>query len=186
MNYLSVLGAVIALGSFIVPTTYANTKDACTGPLQGEQRSLRSEAMSNLCDLSEGKVTLVVNTASQCGYTGQFDGLEKLYQEYKDQGFTIIGFPSDSFRQEHADEEAVAEVCFANFGVTFPMMSISAVTGRRANPVFADLAREQGPPAWNFHKYLVGRNGEVIASFPSAIEPMDERLTSQVEKALAK
>ncbi len=185
MNYLSILGAVIALGVLIVPAAQANTEQGCSGPLQGEQRSLRSEAMSNLCELSQGKVTLVVNTASQCGYTGQFDGLEKLYQEYKDQGFTIIGFPSDSFRQEHADEEEVAEVCFANFGVTFPMMSISAVTGRRSNPVFAQLSREQGPPAWNFHKYLVGRNGEVIASFPSAVAPMDERLTTQIKQALA-
>lgn len=185
MNYLSILGAVIAFGVFIVPAAQANTEEGCLGPLQGEQRSLRSEAMSNLCELSQGKVTLVVNTASQCGYTGQFDGLEKLYQEYKDQGFTIIGFPSDSFRQEHVDEEDVAEVCFANFGVTFPMMSISAVTGRRANPVFAHLSREQGPPAWNFHKYLVGRNGEVIASFPSAVAPMDERLTNEIKQALA-
>lgn len=185
MNYISVLGAVVALGMFTAQAAQADPLEACSGPLQGEQRSLRSEAMSNLCELSQGKVTLVVNTASQCGYTGQFEGLEMLYQEYKDQGFTIIGFPSDSFRQEHADEEAVAEVCFANFGVTFPMMSISAVTGRRANPVFTQLAREQGPPAWNFHKYLVGRNGEVITSFPSAVAPMDERLTSQIKQALA-
>lgn len=157
----------------------------CTGPLQGEQRHLRSEQMSNLCELSQGKVTLVVNTASQCGYTGQFEGLEALYQTYKEQGFVIVGFPSDSFKQELADEAAVAEVCFANYGVTFPMLTVSPVTGRQANPVFAALAREVGPPAWNFHKYLVGRDGQIIAAFPSAITPMSTDLTHQIEAALA-
>jgi len=185
MNYLSILAAVVAVGVMNAPIANATT-ESCTGPLQGEQRSLRSEDMTDLCEVSQGKVTLVVNTASKCGYTGQFDGLEELYQKYKDQGFTIIGFPSDSFRQELADEDDVAEVCFANFGVTFPMISISAVTGRRANPVFAQLSREQGPPAWNFHKYLVGRDGEVITAYPSAVEPMDVRLTAEIEQALAK
>ncbi|RTE85700.1 MULTISPECIES: glutathione peroxidase [Gammaproteobacteria] len=156
----------------------------CSGPLHGEQRRLRSEEVSDLCELTSGKVTLVVNTASQCGYTGQFEGLEALYQEYKDQGFTIVGFPSNSFRQEHSDEEEVAEVCFANFGVTFPMMATSDVTGRRANPVFAELTQQVGPPGWNFHKYLVGKNGEVITSFPSSVEPQDERVTSQIRSAL--
>lgn len=172
--------ALVASFMFVTPTYAAS----CEGPLTGEQRMLRSDTVADLCELTEGKVTLVVNTASQCGFTGQFEGLEALYQEYKDQGFTIVGFPSNSFRQEHADEEAVAEVCFANFGVTFPMMSTSDVTGRRANPVFARLTQEKGPPAWNFHKYLVGRDGQVIDAFPSNVAPNDQRLKGRIESAL--
>ncbi|WP_232819950.1 glutathione peroxidase [Aliidiomarina celeris] len=181
LKYLIPSMVAVAASFLWVTPTYANS---CEGPLNGEQRMLRSDNVANLCELTKGKVTLVVNTASQCGFTGQFEGLEALYQEYKDQGFTIVGFPSNSFRQEHADEEAVAEVCFANFGVTFPMMATSDVTGRRANPVFARLTQEKGPPAWNFHKYLVGANGEVLDAFPSNVAPNDSRIKTRIESAL--
>lgn len=175
--------AVLALMSF-APTAVAE-EQACSGPLQGEQRMLRSSEHLDLCEVSKEKVVLVVNTASQCGFTGQFEGLEALYQEYKDKGFTVIGFPSNSFRQEHQDEEATAEVCYQNFGVTFPMMATSPVTGRAANPVFQELKDKTGTaPGWNFHKYLVGKNGQVITNFGSRTTPEDEALRSAIEQAL--
>lgn len=173
----------LALMSF-APAAVAESQ-ACSGPLQSEQRMLRSSEHLDLCKVSKDKVVLVVNTASQCGFTGQFEGLEALCQEYKDKGFTVIGFPSNSFRQEHQDEEATAEVCYQNFGVTFPMMATSPVTGRAANPVFQELKDKTGTaPGWNFHKYLVGKNGEVITNFGSRTTPEDEALRSAIEQAL--
>ena len=157
----------------------------CNGPLQGEYRLLRSEESINLCSLTADKVTLVVNTASQCGFTGQFEGLEALYTEYRDQGFQVIGFPSDSFNQEHGDEEQTAEVCFINYGVTFPMLATSHVRGDNPNPVFAELIRQTGEaPRWNFYKYLVSKNGDVLGVYPSTTRPDDQGLRRDIERAL--
>lgn len=168
-------------------TAYADesVSTSCNGPLQGEQRLLRSEETVNLCELSENKVTLVVNTASQCGFTGQFSGLEDLYQSYREQGFQVIGFPSSSFRQEHTLEEQTAEVCFVNYGVTFPMMATSNVRGRDVNPVFAELAIQTGQsPRWNFYKYLIDRDGDVVGVYPSTTRPDDQSLRRDIERAL--
>ena len=157
----------------------------CKGPLQGEHRLLRSEESVDLCELTQNKVTLVVNTASQCGYTGQFEGLEALYQSYKEQGLQVIGFPSDSFSQEHGTEEEVAEVCFINYGVTFPMMATSNVRGRDVNPVFGELSKLAGQsPRWNFYKYLVARDGEVLGVYPSTTRPDDQGMLRDIEQAL--
>ncbi len=109
----------VALSSAQAESANADMAQACQGPLQGEQRLLRSEESVDLCELSQGKVTLVVNTASQCGFVGQFESLEELYQSYKDQGFQVIGFPSNSFRQEHGDEQQTAEVCYVNYGFSY-------------------------------------------------------------------
>lgn len=163
----------------------AATEEQCSGPLQGEQRALRSDETLNLCQLSQDKVVLVVNTASQCGFTGQFEGLEALYQKYKEQNFTILGFPSDSFRQEYDDEDATAEVCYVNYGVTFPMLATSKVRGSDANPVFAELIAQSGKsPRWNFYKYLVGTDGRVIDVYSSTTRPDDQRLQRDIENAL--
>ena len=163
----------------------ANNSAQCQGPLKGEHRLLRSEETVDLCELSQQKVSLVVNTASQCGFTGQFEGLEELYQSYKDQGFQVIGFPSDSFRQEYGNEEETAEVCYINYGVTFPMMATSAVRGRSANPVFAELIEQTGQsPRWNFYKYLVGRDGDVLGVYPSTTRPDDQSMRRDIERAL--
>ncbi|RUO25436.1 glutathione peroxidase [Aliidiomarina minuta] len=157
----------------------------CLGPLQGEQRGLRTDDSLNLCQLSQDKVVLVVNTASRCGFTGQFEGLEALYQKYREQDFTIIGFPSDSFRQEHADEAETAEVCYVNYGVTFPMLATSKVRGSDANPVFAELIEQTGKaPRWNFYKYLVDREGKVVDVYSSTTRPDDQRLQRDIENAL--
>lgn len=157
----------------------------CTGPLQGNMKKLRSDERVDLCELRDDKVVLVVNTASQCGYVGQFEGLERLYQTYKDQGFTVIGFPSDSFRQEYSDEAATAETCYVNYGVTFPMMATSYIEGPEVNPVFAELARRSGEaPRWNFYKYLIDRDGNIVEVYPSTVRPDDQGLQRAIEEQL--
>lgn len=174
----------------IIPT--ANASDSFTGTQQGclavfdeRMRALHSKDTHDLCELTKGKVVMVVNTASQCGYTGQFEGLEALYQQYKDQDFVILGFPSDSFKQEHSDEEKTADVCFVNFGVTFPMMATTPVLGSDANAVFKSLsAGAQASPQWNFHKYVVSADGQKISSFASKVEPLDAQITNTIDSYL--
>ena len=156
----------------------------CPAWLNTDLQQLRSQQTINLCDLKQDKVLLLVNTASACGFTGQFEGLETLYQNYKDRGFTIAGFPSDSFFQEHNDAEKTAEVCYINYGVTFTMLESSNVRGKKANPVFTHLAKEKGAPKWNFYKYLITRDGQVSQWYNSKTEPNDKTLIADIEQAL--
>lgn len=146
---------------------------------------LVDEAIS-LCQFS-GKVVLIVNTASQCGFTPQYEGLEALYRRYRDRGFVVLGFPSNDFGgQEPGSSQEIARFCQANYGVSFPMFAKSSVAGPQANPLYRDLAAQSGTrPRWNFHKYLVGRDGAVVASFESAVAPRDPRITAQIERLLA-
>jgi glutathione peroxidase len=135
----------------------------------------------------EGKVVLVVNTASQCGLTPQFEGLEQLYREFQDDGLVVLGFPSDSFKQEHDTAEEIAEVCQRNYGVTFPMMARVPVNGPETHPVFRWLKNEKkgmigGAIKWNFTKFLVGRDGRVIERFAPATTP--DELRDDIERAL--
>ena len=136
----------------------------------------------------EGKVVLIVNVASQCGLTAQYKGLEKLYKAYEGKGLVVLGFPSGDFAgQEFEDEAEIAKFCKQNFGVTFPMFSRSSVKGDAANPLFKELTAKTGKaPTWNFNKYLVGRDGKVIAHFDSKVEPDSAELTKAIEAALAK
>lgn len=131
-----------------------------------------------------GKVILVVNTASQCGYTPQYDGLEKLHRKYKDKGLVIIGIPANDFgAQEPGSNKEIAQFCQANFGVTFRMTEKLATTIPQ-NPFYAQLIKASGKaPQWNFHKYLISKSGQV-ASYPSSVEPMGRELTAAVEAAL--
>lgn len=140
----------------------------------------------SLCQY-RAKVLLVVNTASQCGYTPQYEGLEKLYRRYKDRGLVVLGFPANDFGgQEPGSNKEIAAFCQVNFGVTFPMFAKSSVVGAQANPLFRDLAaKTKQAPRWNFHKYLVDRAGEPVAAFPSAVEPHDPRLVREIERLLA-
>lgn len=158
---------------------------ACGNLLDYSHRRLASQAEDNLCEAYAGKVILVVNTASRCGFTSQFEGLEALYQKYRDDGFVILGFPSDDFRQEMAEEEDTAEVCFINYGVTFPMFATSPVRGSDANALFQALAEAESAPRWNFTKYLIGRDGEVLESFGSRTTPLNSPLEASVVEALA-
>lgn len=156
----------------------------CPALLQGELPRLRAKDSIDLCQFA-GKPLLVVNTASFCGFTPQFKGLEALYQRYKDQGLEVLGVPSDDFRQESADSEETATVCYVNYGVTFSMSEAQAVTGERAIPLFKALAEQSQAPRWNFSKYVVDRQGKVLASFTSRTLPDDPVLIEAVERAIA-
>ena len=136
-----------------------------------------------------GKVLLVVNTASFCGFTPQYEGLQKLQDSYKAQGFTVIGVPSGDFGgQEYAKAGEIKTFCESKFGIKFPLTEKSVVSGAGAAPFYRWAAARLGQartPQWNFHKYLVGRDGKLIAAFPSAVTPMSPELTGAVTKALA-
>lgn len=157
---------------------------ACPDYLQGEYRKLHSSDAVNLCELTQDKVVLVVNTASHCGYTKQFKGLEALHETYKDEGLIVVGFASDDFNQEAKDEEEAADICFVNFGVTFTMLAPTSVRGENANPLFRALAAQTQEPSWNFNKYLLDKNGKVISHFASGDEPQSKKVTSAIEKLL--
>jgi len=134
-----------------------------------------------------GKVLLIVNTASECGYTPQYEGLEALYRRYRDKGFAVLGFPANDFGgQEPGANKEIAQFCQVNYGITFPMFAKTSVVGANANPLYRALAARTGkPPRWNFHKYLLDRPGQPVAAFESAVEPADPRLTAQIDKLLA-
>ena len=152
--------------------------------LNQEFRKLHSKESVNLCAVSDGKPVLVINTASHCGYTKQFEGLEALHQQYREQGLAVVGFASNDFRQEARSEEKAAEVCYVNYGVTFTMLAPTHVRGDNANPVFAELGRQAGAPSWNFNKYLVSADGKVVEHFGSNIKPQSAELRNAIERAL--
>ncbi len=137
----------------------------------------------------EGTVTLVVNTASRCGYTGQYAGLQELYATFKDQGFTVLGVPSNDFgAQEPGTEAQIVEFCETNYGVEFPLTRKTTVVGTEQHD-FYKLAKatlgDKAEPKWNFHKVLVGRDGGFIQAYPSSIRPADTELVADIERALA-
>jgi len=157
----------------------------CPPLLNFSAKPLRGSDPVGFCESYQGKVILAVNTASQCGYTPQFKGLEALYQKYKDRGLVVLGFPSNDFLQEFAEPAKTAEVCYINHGVTFPMFARSAVTGAAANPFFKQLAEQSGTePKWNFYKYLIDAQGKVVAAYPSKTEPDDEELMGKIDSLL--
>lgn len=162
----------------------AQTLAACPAYLDHDMRKLHSKEQVNFCALQDGKPMLIINTASHCGYTSQFKGLEALHKQYRDRGLVVVGFASNDFRQEAKDEEKAAEVCYVNYGVTFTMIAPSGVRGDDANPVFAELANQKGKPSWNFNKYLVDSDGAVVARFGSNTSPDDEALTAAIEQVL--
>ncbi|NBT82439.1 MAG: glutathione peroxidase, partial [Betaproteobacteria bacterium] len=139
----------------------------------------------NLCQYS-GKVVLIVNTASKCGFTGQYEGLERLYDRYRQAGLVIIGFPSGDFGgQELASNKEIAEFCSNTFNVRFPMIAKTSVRGANANPVFAGLIRESGTsPKWNFYKYLLGRDGRLVKVYGSMTGPDDRSFVQDIERSL--
>lgn len=171
------------LAAGVVPA-WANVP-ACPALLKHTFNRLQDEKPQALCQYT-GKVLLVVNTASYCGFTSQFEGLEALNARYAARGLMVLGFPSNDFKQEDADARKTAAVCFNTYGVKFPMFSETRVRGSHAHPLFAELARATGePPSWNFNKYLVGRDGRVLAHFGSMTAPESRKLVAAVEAALA-
>jgi glutathione peroxidase len=176
------LGFVALLGLFAID---ASALDCASTDIDASQRRLLGPS-ENICQTYGGKVLLVTNVASHCGFTPQYEGLEKLYKENKDKGLVVLGFPSGDFKQqEFESEEQIAEFCKMNFGVTFPMFSKSSVKGEQANPLFKKLIAKTGQePGWNFNKYLIGRDGKVIAHFGSKVEPDSPELTKAILEAL--
>ncbi len=133
----------------------------------------------------KGKVALVVNTASKCGKTPQYKGLEALYEKKKDEGFVILGFPSNDFLwQEPGDAAEIRQFCTRNYGVTFPLFEKGAVKGADQQPIFTFLSQGRSVPDWNFHKYLVGKDGKVIAAFKSSVQPDAPELLAAIDAAL--
>lgn len=171
---------VLLAGLFISNYSFAG----CPQFFDNDMRKLHSQEQVNFCELQDGKPMLIINTASHCGYTKQFKGLEKLHKKYRDDGLVVVGFASDDFRQEAKDEEKAAEVCYVNYGVTFTMIAPSHVRGDNANPIFAELVKQSGKPNWNFNKYLVDRNGKVVEHFGSGVAPEDRKLTASIERVL--
>jgi len=158
----------------------ADLLDVSYRPLAGKQQV-------NLQQRYHGQVLLVVNTASKCGYTPQYEGLEALHRQYAGKGFAVLGFPSNDFKgQEPGDEKQIQDFCTLTYGVRFPMFEKVHVVGPQATPLYQRLTAATGvAPAWNFHKYLVGRDGKVIAQFASKVTPDDPQLIAAIDKALA-
>lgn len=157
----------------------------CPALLQHQFTRLQDEAPQDLCQFA-GKVLLVVNTASYCGFTHQYEGLEKLYARYEKQGLVVLGFPSNDFgQQEPGSAKDIADLCFNTYAVRFPMFSKTVVIGPQRNDFYAGLAKATGVvPRWNFHKYLIDRSGKVVAQFASQVEPQSPAIVNAIDQAL--
>jgi len=160
--------------------------NGCPVTLNHEVRLLNESKTVNLCKTYLGNVILIVNTASKCAFTNQYEDLEKLYAKYKDRGFVILGFPSNNFaNQEPGTEKEVQSFCRLTYGVKFPMFSKTNVKKENADPVYkvlGDLTKRY--PKWNFYKYLLDRQGNIVDSYSSITNPMSGGITSQIEKLL--
>jgi glutathione peroxidase len=179
--------AVSASGLLPVPAAAQTAApNSCPPILRHQFPRLQDDAPQNLCQYA-GKVVLVVNTASYCGFTVQYEGLEALYAKYQDKGLVVLGFPSNDFgQQEPGSSKEIADFCFNTYGVKFPMLSKSVVVGPKRNAFYAELAKAtQAAPKWNFHKYLIDRSGKVIASYASEVEPGNPKLVLALEAALS-
>jgi len=156
------------------------------GLLDVSYRPLAGKAPVRLNDKYAGQVLLVVNTASKCGYTPQYEGLEALHQKYAGRGFAVLGFPSNDFKgQEPGNEQQIQEFCTLTYGVKFPMFEKVHVTGPETTPLYRALTKATGvAPGWNFHKYLISRDGRVVANFPSKTTPDDPALVAAIEREL--
>jgi len=167
-------------------STAADNPTKCSALLDFTVNELNSHQSVHLCEAYKNKVLLIVNTASKCGYTPQYDGLEKLYSNLKNQGFAVLGFPSNDFgKQEPGSEAKVQQFCRLTYGVKFPMFSKTHVRKNNASPFYKALIATSGEaPSWNFHKYLIGRDGKLIASFPSQTTPEDKTLLTAIARAI--
>lgn len=184
---LLILLTGVQLGAFSHAEGIAATPaPACPTVLDHAPARLQDETPQSLCRYA-GNVILVVNTASYCGYTNQYEGLEKLYARYRAQGFVVLGFTSNDFRQEPDANSKIADFCTNTYGVKFPMFAKSPVTGTQANAFYQSLFRAGAQqPKWNFHKILLDRRGNVVGSYPSKVAPDDPALVAAIEKALAR
>jgi len=157
----------------------------CPAFFEGELKKLHSEETINLCDDWQGQPTLIVNTASFCGFTPQFEALEAVHQRYSGKGLRVLGFPSDDFRQEADSESETAEICYINYGVSFTMLAPVSVKGSKAHPIFKELARQTRAPSWNFNKYLINGEGKVTARFGSRVSPESKKFLAALDELVA-
>ena len=176
----ALIPALVLLGAHYATPAAAQQCDDFTNV---EVRKLRSDETVNLCEFKDSPL-LIVNTASNCGFTPQFKELEALHQKYQDQGLVVLGFPSDDFFQEEDEEQDTAKVCFINYGVTFTMLAPTSVRGDDAHPVFQFLNDKTSSPKWNFYKYLVSKDRKEVTRFNSRTKPMSQEMISAVEQAL--
>lgn len=168
----------------LILTSALSWAGECPAFLNQNIKKLHSEKSLNICETYAGKPLLIVNTASYCGYTPQFAGLETLHKQYKDKGLVVLGFASNDFNQEAKDDKEIANVCFINYGVTFDMFAPIKVTGDSAHPVFKALAAQSSQPAWNFNKYLVNKEGKVVSYFDSNVTPESTELKQAIEQVI--
>ena len=171
------------LGALLLP---AAASAACAPALDFEMRRLAGDETVRLCDAYQGKVILAVNTASKCGFTGQYESLEALYREYGERGLVVLGFPSNDFaNQEPGSEKEIRDFCRLTYSVEFPMFEKVQVKKGAAAPFFEYLAAETGVyPEWNFYKYLIDRDGKVVEVFPSRTGPESEKMIQAIERLL--
>ena len=181
-----ILSAASILGLWLAaPAAQAAEPSSCPSTLSHTFPRLQDEKPQSLCQYS-GKVVLVVNTASFCGFTGQYKGLEALYARHKDKGLVVLGFPSNDFSQEKGSNQEIADFCENTFGVKFPMFAKSSVKGPEASPLFQQLAQLSGTaPRWNFHKDLLGRDGKLVDHYSSLTGPDNKGLVRAIEQQLA-
>jgi glutathione peroxidase len=171
------------LAALLFPGADARSAD-CPAFLNHEFQKLHSAKSVNLCDEFAGKPLLIVNTASHCGFTKQFKGLEALHRQYQSRGLVVVGFPSNDFNQEAKDQAETADICYINYGVTFTMLAPTPVTGPNANPVFQELNRRTQEPSWNFNKFLVSGDGKTVQHFDSREAPDSPKLIKAIEQSL--
>jgi glutathione peroxidase len=177
-TFLSIFLGTLATGPYAIASN-------CSENLDFSFRKLAENKQLKLCEAYSGKVLLVVNTASHCGFTPQLKGLEALYDQYRDRGLVVLGFPSNDFAQEPGSEQEIQRFCELNYGVDFPMFEKTRVQEGESHPFFDRLAAGGGGyPQWNFHKYLLNRNGEVVTAFPTRTSPDDPEVISAIEGLL--
>ena len=191
----SLASVLMAFAALVNPEAWAATPDAsgaaatpppCPALLQQNALRLQDEKPQSLCQYA-GKVVVVVNTASFCGFTPQYKGLEALYTKYQGRGLVVLGFPSNDFSQETGSNQEIADFCENTFGVKFPMFTKTRVTGRDASPLFQALAAKTGTtPRWNFYKYVIARDGTTAVPFNSMADPASRSFVAEIEKQLAR
>jgi glutathione peroxidase len=174
---------LVLLGGLLMTETVTA---ACAPALDFEKRRLAGDETVRLCEAYQGKVILVVNTASKCGFTGQYEGLEALYDKYGDRGLVVLGFPSNDFaNQEPGSEEEIQKFCRLTYSVQFPMFEKISVKKGSADPFFQYLAEHAGAyPKWNFYKYLIDRDGNVVDYFSSITAPDSKKMINAIERLL--
>jgi len=163
-----------------------NPSTSCPASLNFKFPRLQDEQMQDLCQY-KGKVVLIVNTASYCGFTSQYEGLESIYSKYASKGFVVVGFPSNDFgQQEPGSNKEIADFCKNTYDVKFPMIAKTVVSGSNANPLFKLLIEKtKTSPKWNFYKYLIDRDGNVVNAYGSMTKPDSKTITSEIEKLLS-